>query len=177
ALHLGTKTSGASYYVALTKVWLKGLLGHVTVVDFTLDATRARVLDLSDRVLSELRAVADRVGTEVRGLDFDRLSPERIEQRRSAWKREIEATAEESVRILNQVKAQLDMVNWTVVDGHRVGMAAVQAAAEEELLALRKEADESLELSQLGMAIEIINHEFTNTIQLTLRYIDSGLVL
>lgn len=41
ALHLGTKTSGASYYVALTKVWLKGLLGHVTVVDFTLDATRA----------------------------------------------------------------------------------------------------------------------------------------
>lgn len=38
---LGTKASGESYYVALTKVWLKGLLGHVTLLDFTLDATRA----------------------------------------------------------------------------------------------------------------------------------------
>jgi len=38
---LGAKASGASYYVALTKVWLNGLLGHVTLLDFTLDATRA----------------------------------------------------------------------------------------------------------------------------------------
>ena len=41
ALNLGTKASGTSYYLALTKVWLKGLLGHVTLLDFTLDATRA----------------------------------------------------------------------------------------------------------------------------------------
>ncbi len=41
ALGLGTKASGTSYYPALTKVRLKGLLGHVTVADFTLDATRA----------------------------------------------------------------------------------------------------------------------------------------
>ncbi len=38
---LGAKASGASFYLALTKVWLKGLLGHVTLLDFTLDATRA----------------------------------------------------------------------------------------------------------------------------------------
>ena len=38
---LGAKASGTSYYLALTKVWLKGLLGHVTLLDFTLDATRA----------------------------------------------------------------------------------------------------------------------------------------
>ena len=38
---LGASASGASYYLALTKVWLKGLLGHVTLLDFTLDATRA----------------------------------------------------------------------------------------------------------------------------------------
>ncbi len=38
---LGASASGGSYYLALTKVWLKGLLGHVTLLDFTLDATRA----------------------------------------------------------------------------------------------------------------------------------------
>ncbi|MHB1566753.1 MAG: DUF3034 family protein [Acidiferrobacter sp.] len=38
---LGTKSSGMSYYVALTKVWMDGLLGHATLLDFTLDATRA----------------------------------------------------------------------------------------------------------------------------------------
>lgn len=38
---LGTKASGTSYYLALTKVWMKGVLGHPTLLDFTLDATRA----------------------------------------------------------------------------------------------------------------------------------------
>lgn len=38
---LGARASGTSYYVALTKVWMNGLLGHVTLLDFTLDATRA----------------------------------------------------------------------------------------------------------------------------------------
>ncbi len=38
---LGTKSSGMSYYLALTKVWMKGLFGHATLLDFTLDATRA----------------------------------------------------------------------------------------------------------------------------------------
>ena len=38
---LGASASGGSYYLALTKVWLKGLLGHVTLLDVTLDATRA----------------------------------------------------------------------------------------------------------------------------------------
>ena len=38
---LGASASGGSYYLALTKVWLKGLLGHVTLLDVTVDATRA----------------------------------------------------------------------------------------------------------------------------------------
>ncbi|MHB8253485.1 MAG: DUF3034 family protein [Acidiferrobacter sp.] len=38
---LGTKSSGMSYDLALTKVWMKGFLGHATLLDFTLDATRA----------------------------------------------------------------------------------------------------------------------------------------
>lgn len=130
-----------------------------------LDSVRARVLSLRDQVLAETGAVADRIGAEVSGLDLDGLSPAEMERRRSAWKREIDAKATESVQIFNQMRAQLATVNWTVIDGHRVGMAAVQAAAEEELLALRKEAADSLEVSQLGMAIEIINHEFTNTIK------------
>lgn len=38
---LGAKSNGTSYYLAATKVWLDGLLGHTTLLDVDVDATRA----------------------------------------------------------------------------------------------------------------------------------------
>lgn len=38
---LGAKSSGTSYYLAATKVWLDGLLGRTTILDVDVDATRA----------------------------------------------------------------------------------------------------------------------------------------
>lgn len=38
---LGAKGSGTSYYLAATKIWIDGLLGHTTLLDIDVDATRA----------------------------------------------------------------------------------------------------------------------------------------
>lgn len=38
---IGTRPTGSEYYVAATKVWLHGLLGHYTMVTATLDVTNA----------------------------------------------------------------------------------------------------------------------------------------
>ena len=57
------------------------------------------------------------------------------------------------------VQTQLQKVEWyqdSVDDSDKI------AALEGEFLALQETADANLQLSQLGMAIEIINHEFIN---------------
>ena len=130
-----------------------------------LEEVRSKVLGLAQRSTREVRAVADRIEKELNDLDLDALSSEENEQKRSDWEREIVTIAEQNREILEHVCAQLREVNWTEIDGHLIGTAEMRMAMEEELMALRDQVETYLELSQLGMAVEIISHEFNMTIR------------
>jgi len=80
--------------------------------------------------------------------------------------KKIRMKAEEGIDSLQQLRAQIQSVSWEKTKNGLYFMNLDAAAGiEEELLALREQADLNLELSQLGMAIEIINHEFNNSVQ------------
>jgi signal transduction histidine kinase len=60
----------------------------------------------------------------------------------------------------------LENINWyRDENGYLIGNAEITAALEDEVLTLRERADADLEMTQLGMALDIINHEFSNTIR------------
>ncbi|MBK7919179.1 MAG: hypothetical protein IPJ94_23525 [Chloroflexi bacterium] len=68
--------------------------------------------------------------------------------------------------ILVHIRTQLENIHWDRNEnGYLIGNAEITAALEDEVLALRERADADLELTQLGMALDIINHEFSNTIR------------
>ena len=79
---------------------------------------------------------------------------------------EIESVARKKKDLLDTVSQQLEAI---VVapdgSGRMITPLDIAGAQEEEILALQEQAEADLELTQLGMAIEIINHEFQATIQ------------
>ena len=70
---------------------------------------------------------------------------------------------------LNSSKQSLSNSGAIVVEPDEFGQITTQVdvagAIEEELLALQERADADLEMTQLGMAVEIIDHEFQATIR------------
>jgi signal transduction histidine kinase len=76
------------------------------------------------------------------------------------------STAESQQRVLEQVSAQLREVTWSRDDsGEIVSAVDINESLEEEVEALRDRSLADLELAQLGMAIDVISHEFEGTIK------------
>lgn len=126
---------------------------------------QSRVLKLTHQVVEDTQNIIQRIENHLNELEIEKMSPDEIESVRLKWERKIEKVTQKNKAILDHVRAQLKEVDWSLVDGHLIGTAEMRAAMEEELLALRDKAETYLELSQLGMAIEIIDHEFNKTIR------------
>jgi len=126
-----------------------------------LDNTIQRVRDLTKKAISDLRNVSGNVEAEIGRLDINSLDILTREEQRNQWTERIIKEADRYLEAMQLVQTQLQKVEWyqdSVDDSDKI------AALEGEFLALQETADANLQLSQLGMAIEIINHEFENTI-------------
>ena len=79
---------------------------------------------------------------------------------------EIESLALEKQELLDTITQQLAAINVAPDEsGHIITQLDIVGDAEEQLLALQERAEADLELTHLGMAIEIIDHEFQSTIR------------
>ena len=107
-------------------------------------------------------AMADFSRRDLAGLDNQGLTAVR-----SAWEAPISEALENAIRLLDSLRSQLAAIDLTgdssVVDQ--------LAAVEQSNVTLREQAAADLQLAQLGMAIEIISHEFGAAI----RSVRSGL--
>jgi signal transduction histidine kinase len=111
------------------------------------------------------RALRDVLSRAAR-LEVSALSDAEFVAQRSALEAEIEAVTDEERRVLTSVAEQLRGVTWRDDDaGMVITGQDLDAAMEEEVLALRERSEQDLELAQLGMAIQVINHEFEATIR------------
>jgi signal transduction histidine kinase len=93
------------------------------------------------------------------------LSPEKIEALRKSWEdqlNEIEGRHRDALMAARDMLASL-AENLRISDGEEPSQ--IMEAIEHRMLALEEEADENFEMVQLGLAVAIINHEFSAAIK------------
>ena len=131
-----------------------------------LRATSNQVTDAVRRVMANLETELNEVAQRVQRTDLSVLADAEVVQRRLDFDSEIDTIASEKETQLVAIAEQLEAI---VVDPDESGQLTthldVVGAVEEELLALQERADADLELTQLGMAVEVIDHEFQATIR------------
>ena len=126
----------------------------------------------ADKVASEARAAAGRslktveselraVLSEFQRLDLEEMPDERFVETRNVLENRVEKTTEEQSALLGSVLEQLQAIDVT----GQSSTAEQLMAIEQRNLLLEEEAEADAQLAQLGMAIEIINHEFSATIR------------
>ena len=135
-----------------------------------LQATSNQVTNAVRRVMADLETELNEVVQRVQRTDLSVLSDAEVVQMRLDFDSEIDAIASDKETQLVVITEQLRAI---VVDPDESGEITTQSdivgAVEEEMLALQERADVDLELTQLGMAIGVIDHEFQATIR-TLRH-------
>ena len=131
-----------------------------------LQATSNQVTDAVRRAMANLETELNEVAQRVQRTDLSVLSDAEVVQMRLDFDSEIDAIASDKETQLIAITEQLQAI---VVEPDESGQITTQSdvvsAVEEELLALQERADADLELTQLGMAIEVIDHEFQATIR------------
>lgn len=142
------------------------------------EAGRREVNARAKSIAEDVRSVAIRCVQEIEDAirigiaDFDRrdlagLDDQALVSVRSDLEAPIREALEKAKKALDGVRAQLDAVDLTADSSLLDQLAAV----EQSNVTLQEQAGDNLQLAQLGMAIEIISHEFGAAI----RTVRSGL--
>jgi len=131
-----------------------------------LDAARSRVAELLQQASGRMRQFESQIGAEIADLDVVSMTANQLDAFRQRWQQSVAETSGRYREALDYICAQLRDIRWTQdASGYVIGSADMKAVLEEEVLALRDKAEAELELVQIGMAIEVINHEFNTTIR------------
>lgn len=124
------------------------------------DQARSAIRDASSIVETEIASLLAHIAKlEVSSLDEAQIAVER---------KRMESSIQEASEHARDVLAKLREVMYATTTGLGAkGTTPVELAEalEEEVLTLREKADADLALLQLGMAIEVINHEFAVSIR------------
>ncbi|MGB0386307.1 MAG: ATP-binding protein [Ardenticatenaceae bacterium] len=131
-----------------------------------LKATQSRIGSLTKQVAQEIQNTVEQIETELTQLDLGQMNSQEIEETRHQWESQISVQAKKEQELFEHVGKQLASINWVRDEqGYLISSADMTAALESEVLVLRERYEADLELTQLGMAIEIISHEFNDSIR------------
>ncbi len=125
-----------------------------------------RVTTIARESLATVDRVVKEVLSEAARLDISRLEDHEFVEHRTRLEDEVQHSSETQRRILSEIAEQLRHVaQLDRSDPDAISAFEVTEALEDEVIALRERSEADLELAQLGMAIQVINHEFDNTIK------------
>jgi signal transduction histidine kinase len=132
----------------------------------TTDEAASEARQLTDRAV---RVVDDAIAqAELRAatLDVAALSDREFVERRTELERLVRSVTDEQARALQSVTAQLAAITWPKngVGDYATAEDEVEAL-EADLERLRAEAEDDVELRQMGLAVEVINHEFQGMVR------------
>lgn len=132
----------------------------------SIDNLREKTLKLTRDTVTELEGLINQVLLQSSKIDFSAISEQEAATIRQDLEGRISALVEQDCVLLENIRAQLEIINWSSDEqGRVIGITDITESLEEELLALRERTEADMELSQLGMAIEVINHEFEASIR------------
>jgi len=130
----------------------------------TLAKKEKEVKEATSNSIAELEKVLSLVLAEFSRLDVSQMPDASIVKTRNDLENRITDIKDKQRQFLQYIRAQLEAIE--IADN--LGQLDQMEALEERTLALEEQADMDLQLTQLGMAVEVINHEFNNTV-LTIR--------
>ena len=132
----------------------------------SLRETSERVRYAIQQATADLESTLAEVSRQVQRTDLTKLTDGEIVQFTLTLDARIDSAASEKQELLETISQQLEAITVTPDEsGQIITQLDVAEATEEELFALQDRAEADLELTQLGMAIEIIDHEFQSTIR------------
>ncbi len=124
------------------------------------------VIGLTRQVMIDVEDTIRQVQADVARLDLDNKEESELVEVRAGFEDLVDQATREALSVLSNAREQLRELNWDRdSDGTIVTQLDVLEATESELLDVRERADLDLEMTQLGAAIEVINHEFDASIR------------
>ena len=117
----------------------------------------------SMKVIEEtIREVTD----DFNSTDFSGMSEEEIAKKRMAYEETIESVAQREKKTLETIRILLSGVEWDFdEEGNIISDLDIQEANERALTKVQEQHKLDMELAQIGVAINIINHEFDSSIR------------
>jgi signal transduction histidine kinase len=143
----------------------KDLAEAVQQANATASDTRQTVFTITERARLALDETVRAIEADLNRTDLSGMEPDRIEDLRRKWEdqlNEIEGRHRDALMAARDMLASL-AENLRASDGE--APAQIMEAMEERMLALEEQADEDFEMVQLGLAVAIINHEFSASIK------------
>lgn len=131
-----------------------------------LEETSGLVSGAVRQAMTDLELRLNEVAQRAHQTDLSALTDAEVVELRLQFDSEIDSISAEKEYQLEAIAEQLRAIIVAPDDsGQIITHVDVAGAVEEELLALQARAEADLELTHLGMAIEIIDHEFQATIR------------
>lgn len=127
----------------------------------SLDTVSKGVVEAARSSTKRVKRTLDEVFSEFATLDMTDLPEPDIIATRERLETTLQTTRENELNFLQTIREQLEAIDLTGEGGSLDQMEAVEQRA----IALEEQADIDLQLTQLGMAIEVINHEFDANIR------------
>ena len=125
------------------------------------DKVASKAREVAGRSLKAVESELREVLSEFQRIDLSEMPDELFVETRDALETRVLSVTEEQGALLRSVLEQLQAVDVT----GESSTAEQLMALEQRTLLLEEEAEADAQLAQLGMAIEIINHEFSGTIR------------
>jgi signal transduction histidine kinase len=123
--------------------------------------TRLRVGALAALQLSEIQRAAREAESRLASSSLTSLQEEEIVAIRDELESQMESTGQKALTILEDIRVQLTQLQLeTDEQGMLITQNDLREALEQRLVSLEERLDEDVELTQMGMAIEVVAHEF-----------------
>jgi signal transduction histidine kinase len=124
----------------------------------------ARVAAAARTAMLEVEDVATSVLADASRTDLNALDDDAVTARRRALEQELDNVSATSLQPVRDLRERLEDI-LRVADGEVAASEELMTAVEDELLALREQSEQDLDLVQLGMALEVVSHEFDAAIR------------
>ena len=124
------------------------------------------VVQLTRQVITDVEGTIRQVLADIARLDLTDREESDLVEVRAGFEEIVDQATGKALGVLSNARDQLRGMNWDrEANGNIVTQLDVLEATESELLDARERADLDLEMTQLGAAIEVINHEFDASIK------------
>ncbi len=124
-----------------------------------------RVQETARTSMQEIETTIRNVMADFAGFDIADLSEEEIVTKRLQMEDAITKAFEKEQRTLGTVRTLLENVKWEYDEnGNPISSIELNEAKDQELIELMERLDADMQLSQLGLALKIVQHEYHGSI-------------